>query len=208
MKTKKAILLGCFSVASMLVLFRHACFAESGHSRAPGQSAGVGSKSGQIAKREPLRLTYVANMGVMVSSGGFKVLIDSLFDKPSQHYRLPSPGTLQAIMKGHEPFAGIDLVLATHNHPGGPKFSQRLFLSHRDFAKPVVLETEGYGAPWPKERELARILGANQVIVEHRYYESSRPNPLKWEYLTSWQAASDHHRIVGIFRAIYPGKWV
>jgi len=71
-----------------------------------------------------------------------------------------------------------------------------------------VLETEGYGVSWPKVRELAKILDANQVIVEHRYYESSKPNPVKWEYLTSWQAASDHHRVVEILKAIYPGKWI
>lgn len=95
-----------------------------------------------------------------------------------------------------------------HGNPKGTKFTQRVFLSHRDFSKPVVLETEGYGVSWPKERELAKILDGNQVIVEHRYYESSKPKPVKWEYLTSWQAASDHHRVIEILKAIYPGKWI
>lgn len=95
-----------------------------------------------------------------------------------------------------------------HGNPKGSKFTQRVFLSHRDFSKPVVLETEGYGVSWPKERELARILDANQIIVEHRYYESSKPNPVNWEFLTTWQAASDHHRIVETLKAIYPGKWI
>lgn len=95
-----------------------------------------------------------------------------------------------------------------HSHPSGAKFNQRVFLSHRDFSKPVVLETEGYGAAWPKEREMAKILDANQIIVEHRYYESSKPKPLDWQYLTSWQAASDHHRAVELLKTIYNGKWV
>jgi len=95
-----------------------------------------------------------------------------------------------------------------HTNPNSPKFTQRVFLSHRDFSKPVVLETEGYGATWPKEREVAKILDANQIIVEHRYYESSKPKPLNWKYLTTWQAASDHHRVVGLLKSIYPGKWV
>ena len=106
---------------------------------------------------------------------------------------------------------GFELAIVQpldHGNPNGSKFTQRVFLSHRDFSKPVVLETEGYGVSWPKERELARILNANQIIVEHRYYESSTSNPVRWEYLTSWQAASDHHRIVEILKAIYPGKWV
>lgn len=95
-----------------------------------------------------------------------------------------------------------------HHRPEGAKFVQRAFLSHRDLSKPVVLETEGYGATWPKEREVANLLRANQVIVEHRYYESSKPKPLDWTHLTSWQAATDHQRIIELLKKVYPGKWV
>ncbi|OGU56838.1 MAG: hypothetical protein A2V66_10645 [Ignavibacteria bacterium RBG_13_36_8] len=95
-----------------------------------------------------------------------------------------------------------------HKNPNGLKFTQRIFLSHRDYTKPIVLETEGYGTAWPKEKEITKILDANQIIVEHRYFESSKPKPLDWKYLTSWQAASDHHRIVELFKKIYPGKWL
>jgi L-ascorbate metabolism protein UlaG (beta-lactamase superfamily) len=65
----------------------------------------------------PLTLTYVANMGVLASSGETKVLIDALFDKPNPDCRAPAPGTLEAIFKGEPPFDGVDLVLVTHNHP-------------------------------------------------------------------------------------------
>ena len=56
-------------------------------------------------------------MGVLVSSGDTKVLIDALFDKPNPDYRAPAPETLDKIMKGEAPFDGVDLVLVTHNHP-------------------------------------------------------------------------------------------
>jgi len=56
-------------------------------------------------------------MGVLVSCGGTKVLIDALFDKPNPEYRAPAPETLDKIMNGETPFNGIDLVLVTHNHP-------------------------------------------------------------------------------------------
>jgi len=60
-------------------------------------------------------LTYVANMGVLVSSGDSKVLIDALFDYPNNRFsRVPAPETLESIMKGEPPFDGVDLVLATH----------------------------------------------------------------------------------------------
>jgi L-ascorbate metabolism protein UlaG (beta-lactamase superfamily) len=65
----------------------------------------------------PLTLTYVANMGVLVSSGDTKVLIDALFEKPNPDYRAPAPETLGKIMKGEAPFDGVDLVLVTHDHP-------------------------------------------------------------------------------------------
>lgn len=65
----------------------------------------------------PLELTYLANMGVMVRSGGTKVLIDALFDKPNPDYRAPAPDALDRILKGEAPFDGVDLVLVTHNHP-------------------------------------------------------------------------------------------
>ncbi|HUT07310.1 MAG TPA: MBL fold metallo-hydrolase [Candidatus Latescibacteria bacterium] len=72
---------------------------------------------GQRGGREPLQLTFIANSGVLVSSGDQKVLIDALFDKPNPEYRAPSPEVLDRIMRGEAPFDGIDLVLVTHNHP-------------------------------------------------------------------------------------------
>lgn len=79
------------------------------------QPAGA-SLSDQAERGDPLALNYVANMGVLVGSGDIKVLIDSLFDKPSSVQRLPTPGTLERIMKGEAPFDGVDLVLVTHRH--------------------------------------------------------------------------------------------
>jgi len=75
------------------------------------------SPSGRVPGKEPLVLTYVANAGVLVSSGETKVLIDALFDKPNPEYRAPAPEVLVKIMKGTAPFDGLDLVLVTHNHP-------------------------------------------------------------------------------------------
>ena len=78
---------------------------------------GPGADSGHAARRAPLALTYVANEGVLVSSGSSKVLIDALFDKPTPEYRAPSPDVLAEIMKGEAPFDRVDVVVVTHNHP-------------------------------------------------------------------------------------------
>jgi L-ascorbate metabolism protein UlaG (beta-lactamase superfamily) len=81
---------------------------------APGADHGHLSR---VARQEPLVLTYIANEGVMISSGDVKVLIDALFNKPNQEYRAPSPEVLDKIMKGEAPYDGVDLLLVTHNHP-------------------------------------------------------------------------------------------
>lgn len=71
----------------------------------------------QASLRGPLDLMFIANAGVLVSSGDKKVLIDGLFDKPNPEYRAPAPEILEKILKGEAPFDGVDLLLVTHNHP-------------------------------------------------------------------------------------------
>jgi len=99
-----------------------------------------------------------------------------------------------------------------HNNPGGKTFTQRVYLFHKDFSKPVVFVTEGYVADYVKHPrvlyELTDMLDANQIIVEHRFFGQSVPDTLQWEYLNIHQAASDHHRVVELFKGLYRGKWV
>ena len=95
-----------------------------------------------------------------------------------------------------------------HNNPGGAKFTQRMFIGHAGFDRPMVLSTSGYGAGRLGFAEPADLLKANLIRVEHRYFEESAPEPLVWEYLTVWQASSDLHQIVEAFKDFYPGKWI
>lgn len=95
-----------------------------------------------------------------------------------------------------------------YQHPERETFGQRIYLSHIDFSRPVVLVTEGYAANGNYTYELSRLLKTNQIVVEYRYFGESKPDSLKWEYLTIRQAAADYHRIVTLFKEIYPGKWV
>ena len=69
-----------------------------------------------------------------------------------------------------------------HKNPNGPKFTQRIFLSHRNYFKPVVLETEEYGATWPKEREMvsgAQIVPAFEQIIRKTERRSAAVFDLK-----------------------------
>lgn len=95
-----------------------------------------------------------------------------------------------------------------HQHPEGKKFRQRFFVSHNDYAKPVLLETEGYAAHGNSGSELQRILGGNQVTVEHRFFGQSVPAQRPWEFLTVKRSADDLHAIVTVLKKLYPGKWV
>jgi hypothetical protein len=64
------------------------------------------------------------------------------------------------------------------------------------------LVTEGYGAYGNRAGELTRLLGANQIIVEHRFFGKSVPSPVNWADLTVRQSADDLHAVVMALRAI------
>jgi len=87
-------------------------------------------------------------------------------------------------------------------------FLQKIYLSHADFTKPVVMVTEGYSAWRNYQSEPAKLLGANQIIIEHRYFNESVPDSINWQHLNIKQTAEDHHIINQLFREIYKNKWV
>ncbi|MGK5692617.1 S28 family serine protease [Streptomyces sp. URMC 128] len=96
-----------------------------------------------------------------------------------------------------------------HTDPAAGTFEQRLTLLHTAADRPTVLFSTGYQAVLkPRRTEATVLLGANQLQVEHRYFGTSRPPGLGYEHLTIRQAADDHHRVVRLFRLLYPGAWI
>jgi hypothetical protein len=96
-----------------------------------------------------------------------------------------------------------------HGHPPRGWFRQRLTLLHVGAGRPTVLDTNGYALyGQPFRSEPTELLDANQVHVEQRYFERSRPQPPRWRFLTIRQAATDHHRIVTALRPLYDGPWI
>ncbi len=95
-----------------------------------------------------------------------------------------------------------------HKHPEKGHFYQRVFLTHKGFDRPTVICTEGYDRPTNRVYELSRLLNANQLDVEHRYFGASIPEKLDYQYLNLEQATADLHHVNEIFRQIYKGKWV
>lgn len=95
-----------------------------------------------------------------------------------------------------------------HNNPQGSSFIQEAYLHHVNEELPMVFGPAGYGTSERTGQELGRILGANMLMVTHRYFEDSEPDQWEWEFLNIEQAAADHHRIVENLKEIYKGTWV
>ncbi len=86
-------------------------------------------------------------------------------------------------------------------------FYQQLHLIHRDFSKPMVIETQGYDG-YSTGNELEKMLHCNNLDVEFRYFNKSKPEPLDWQYATFEQATADLHHINQVFRTLYHSKWI
>jgi len=94
-----------------------------------------------------------------------------------------------------------------HNNPNSEIFLQKVYLYDRSQFAPMVISTEGYSA---REyiTEPTKLLKANQIIVENRFFVDSKPKTMDWKFLTSEQCAKDLHHITTIFKNIYHGKWI
>ncbi|NBD07345.1 MULTISPECIES: S28 family serine protease [Corallococcus] len=113
----------------------------------------------------------------------------------------PAPGVRFFLMSYDQP--------ADHWHPNGARFLQRMTLLYRSAEAPMVLASTGYGiSPFFSQYEPTRLLGGNQLLMGHRFFEPSGPTPADWKLLSIEQAAADHHRVVQAFKPLFPGKWI
>lgn len=96
--------------------------------------------------------------------------------------------------------------------PSAGTFTQRVVIGHVGFDRPTVIVTEGYGGAYalnPKyQEELTKLLDANLVFVEYRYFLESTPEPCNWDFLTAENSAYDLHNVNQTFRQLYTGKWI
>lgn len=99
-----------------------------------------------------------------------------------------------------------------HKNIRAGKFKQRVILSHYNEYSPTVFVTEGYSADYALRKtyinELSRIIEANQIVVEHRYFGESKPEGNNWNYLSIENATADLHRVYTIFKQLYKSKWI
>ena len=95
--------------------------------------------------------------------------------------------------------------LIDHNDSTKGRFRQRVFLGFENPAQPVIVELSGYGIGSENAGELASHYNANQLSIEHRYFNDSRPEEIDWNTLTVENAAKDQAIIIDAIRnALYP----
>ncbi len=95
-----------------------------------------------------------------------------------------------------------------HSEPANGYFYQKVYLSHKGFKKPTVIITQGYDRKSNSIYEISKLLDANQIDVEHRYFGESKPDSLDYNYLNLKQVSADLHHINQLFKKIYKGKWI
>lgn len=124
-------------------------------------------------------------------------------------------GVSKRVLMFEQPLDAVDADAGT--------FQQRLVIRHRGFDRPTVIVTEGYNNEYALNphytEELSELLGANTIMVEHRFNGASSPvdqrdvpaderySTMLWQYLTVENSAYDYHHIRTTFAALYPAKW-
>lgn len=97
-------------------------------------------------------------------------------------------------------------------HPEKGSFMQRVFVGHVGFDRPTVLVTEGYGGEREMNassaEEISKLLKANLIFVEYRYFQESMPEPCNWDYLTVENSLNDLHEVTTAFKQLYTRKWL
>ena len=104
-----------------------------------------------------------------------------------------------------------------HDDADGVTFTQRAVLHHISSDVPMVFASTGYSlfdlfdeTYQDLLTEPTVLLGANQLLVEHRFFGTSRPDDsnMDWNALTVEAAATDHHHIIEAIRAVYLSRWI
>ena len=64
----------------------------------------------------PVTITYIANEGVLISSGKQQVLIDAIHQEYYPQYLATDSETLRMMFAQEKPFDSVDLILVSHVH--------------------------------------------------------------------------------------------
>lgn len=92
-----------------------------------------------VPSASQVTITYLANEGILVSSGDDSVLVDALFRGGVSGYDRHEPAELEKVETAKPPYDGVDLVLVTHFH--ADHFAAGSVVRHLENNKTAVLVT-------------------------------------------------------------------
>jgi hypothetical protein len=162
--------------------------------------------------RKALRwvLSLVVLIGTLSTAGAATAAGSDTADIKDRLLDIPGVSLIQ-----EKPYPGYRFFVLNftqpvdHRNPKKGTFQQRITVLHKDTARPTVFYTGGYNVSTnPGRREPTQIVDGNQVSMEYRFFNPSRPSPADWSKLDIWQAASDQHRIFRALRKIYRENWI
>jgi hypothetical protein len=162
--------------------------------------------------RKALRwvLSLVVLIGTLSTAGAAGAAESDTADIKDRLLAIPGVSLIQ-----EKPYPGYRFFVLNftqpvdHRNPKKGTFQQRITVLHKDTARPTVFYTGGYNVSTnPGRREPTQIVDGNQVSMEYRFFNPSRPDPADWSKLDIWQAASDQHRIFRALRKIYRENWI
>ena len=78
--------------------------------------AAVAPEAASQVQAPSVEITYIANEGVLISSGGKQVLIDGLHREYGPEYAFLPTAERDKIENAKAPFDAIDLILVSHRH--------------------------------------------------------------------------------------------
>jgi len=153
---------------------------------------------------------FLLVLGVVAAIGPPAVAADPVAAVRARLETIPGLRVESGQLLNGKPFFVLWFRQPVDQHqPDGDQFEQRITVWHKGFDRPTVLHTTGYaGMAGAFTAEPTRLVDGNQLDVEERYFGKSGPARKDWTKLDIWQAATDHHRIVQAFQALYDGRWV
>ena len=87
--------------------------------------------------QKKIDVTYIANAGFLIESGGKKVIIDALFKNGWNTYLVPTDSVVSKIVKQQTPFNNANLLLITHNH--GDHFNDSMVVAYLNQSSDNIL---------------------------------------------------------------------
>ena len=96
-----------------------------------------------------------------------------------------------------------------HDNPSAGTYDQLVYVMLNNTDSLNVLVTEGYYAfDAEKEQELVPMFGANQIVVEHRYFGESTVDDPEYRYMNADNCCDDLHEVVTSLKMLLGGKWI